>query len=126
MKQAVLLSIVIFLCSCAGGQIVPNAVLYNNTCTFIFESPAAASVNLIGDFNNWDPVSLPMKKQDGKTWVLRMHLAEGIYHYQFIVNHDTPVVPPHADAYASDGFGGRDGIVLVGRGLRGEEKHVTE
>ena len=126
MKQAVMLFVIVSLWSCAGGLIVPNAVMHNNTCTFTYESSSAVSVNLTGDFNNWDPASLPMQKLDRKTWVLRMHLAEGIYHYQFIVNHDTRVVPPHADAYASDGFGGKDGIVLVGRGLHGEEKHVTE
>ena len=126
MKHAVLLFVIVSLWGCAGGPIVPNAVTYNNTCTFTYESSSAESVNLAGDFNDWDPASLPMQKLDRGTWVLRIHLAEGIYHYQFIVNHDIRVVPPHADAYASDGFGGKDGIVLVGGVLHGEEKNVTE
>jgi 1,4-alpha-glucan branching enzyme len=116
MKQAAILFVIVSLWSCAGGQIIPNVVIYNNTCTFTYESASAKSVNLTGDFNSWDTSSLPMKKVDSKTWVLRMHLNKGIYHYQFIINKDKRVVPPYADAYSSDGFGGKNGVLIIGNG----------
>ncbi len=129
MKQKVLLVVILMgsaLIGCVSGQIIPNTAVDGTSCTFTYESVSASAVSLVGDFNNWDPASLPMRKAGGKTWILRIQLPQGIYQYRFIVNHDTPVTPPHAQDYASDGYGGRNAVVIVKGRLPGQEKRVTE
>jgi Glycogen recognition site of AMP-activated protein kinase len=46
---------------------------------------SARKVYLAGDFNNWDPAALLMKKQEGG-WVFPVHLAPGKHLYKFIVD----------------------------------------
>ncbi len=45
----------------------------------------AKQVFLAGDFNNWSPNSLAMKKEQGE-WVLTVHLSPGKHLYKFIVD----------------------------------------
>jgi 1,4-alpha-glucan branching enzyme len=126
MVLMVVMTLVSVLAGCVRSQIVPSTAVDGTTCTFTYISASASSVNLAGDFNNWDSASLPMKKIDGKTWIMRIQLEKGVYQYQFIVDHETPVPPPHAAAYAADGFGGKNGIVIVPGGLPGVQKRVTD
>ena len=45
----------------------------------------ARKVFLAGDFNNWNPLSLSMKKE-GDEWVFPVHLSVGKHLYKFIVD----------------------------------------
>jgi 1,4-alpha-glucan branching enzyme len=45
----------------------------------------ASKVFLTGDFNNWNPSSLPMQK-NGDGWVFSVHLSAGKHQYKFIVD----------------------------------------
>ncbi len=45
----------------------------------------ARSVYLAGDFNNWSPTSLAMKKEGGN-WVFSVHLSVGKHKYKYIVD----------------------------------------
>ena len=47
--------------------------------------PNAKKVFLAGDFNNWNPLSLAMKKE-GDEWVFPVHLSVGKHLYKFIVD----------------------------------------
>ncbi len=56
--------------------------------------PSAKGVFLAGEFNNWDAVSLPMKKEGDGFWAAKISLKPGRYEYRFWVNgarHDDPV-----------------------------------
>lgn len=111
--------IILLAVDCAPEQIVPNTVIgYNDVCTFTYFAPSAKSVSLVGNFNNWDSALMSMKKDGRHIWVINVRLPEGIYYYQFVVDNNRWVVPPHAHAYASDGFGGKNGILIVGKGLK--------
>ncbi len=55
--------------------------------------PDAERVSLAGDFNNWDIVSLPMKKDGDGFWEANVDLLPGRYQYRFPINgvwHDDP------------------------------------
>ncbi len=59
--------------------------------------PRAEGVFLAGDFNNWNVVSLPMKKDGDGFWEANVILPPGRYEYRFWVNgawHDDPVENP--------------------------------
>lgn len=53
--------------------------------TFRINAPEAKAVFLAGDFNGWNPNSLPMKK-DGDSWIFSLHLQPGKHRYKFIVD----------------------------------------
>lgn len=48
--------------------------------------PEAKRVFLAGDFNNWDVVSLPMRKEGDGFWEANIDLTPGRYEYRFWVN----------------------------------------
>ncbi len=56
------------------------------TVTFKVRAPAARKVELAGEFNDWDPNSLPMKKDDDGFWRVVLKLAPGSYQYKLIVD----------------------------------------
>ena len=55
----------------------------------------AATVCLIGDFNNWSATTHPMKRQADGSWFLQLPLTHGRHYYQFLVDGE-PVLDPEA------------------------------
>jgi 5'-AMP-activated protein kinase regulatory beta subunit len=53
---------------------------------FVFEGPEANQVYLVGEFNQWNNQSIPMKKDRNGTWKKKMKLVPGRYEYQFLVD----------------------------------------
>jgi hypothetical protein len=53
--------------------------------TFKITAPDAKKVFLAGDFNGWNPASLPMIRE-GDTWTFNLFLAPGKHRYKFIVD----------------------------------------
>ena len=120
-RHTIAFLMILFAAGCAHERIVPSAVVSGGNCTFAYTDPQAETVSLVGSFNNWDRTSVPMKRVDRGTWAVSVRLPRGVYYYQFVVDGRTWVVPPYADAYAPDGFGERDAVVVVGDGLKGRE-----
>jgi 1,4-alpha-glucan branching enzyme len=54
--------------------------------TFILEVDGAVNISLMGDFNNWDEKTHPMKKHDDVTWKKTVFLNPGRYEYRFLVD----------------------------------------
>jgi 1,4-alpha-glucan branching enzyme len=48
--------------------------------------PQAKSVQVAGDFNDWNPQKSQMKKAAGGYWQLKIPLARGVYKYRFVVD----------------------------------------
>lgn len=67
----------------------------------VFRCPAARSVAIAGDFNEWSPTAHPMiRDESGELWHIRLALAPGRYEYKFLVDGrdwwndpDAPKVP---------------------------------
>jgi hypothetical protein len=80
---------------------------------FTLVAPSAARVSIVGDFNQWNPTTLPMRRStDGQTWEIEVPLASGRYTYAFFV--DGRVARDSAAAEsANDGFGTPSSVVLV-------------
>jgi 1,4-alpha-glucan branching enzyme len=53
---------------------------------FYFGKPDATTVNLMGDFNSWNPNSLPMEKRVDGWWFIQVPLAHGHHTYLFVVD----------------------------------------
>jgi len=53
---------------------------------FYVVEPYAKSVYLIGDFNNWNPYSHPLQKNERGWWEIEIDLPHGEYSYRFIID----------------------------------------
>lgn len=82
---------------------------------FVLVAPQAATVSLVGDFNDWDAARTPMRplRADGPVWSAVVPLAPGRYHYAFLVNGSRWLADPAAPAASDDGFGAPSSVVTV-------------
>ncbi len=53
---------------------------------FEFLAPVAQEVYLAGDFNNWEGISNPMKKDKKGLWKTTLSLKPGRYEYRFLAD----------------------------------------
>ena len=90
-----------------------NAANTADTLQFVLVAPQAASVALVGDFNDWDPARSPMQTAHG-VWATVMRLAPGRYRYAFLVNGVEWRADPSAPAATDDEFGTPSSVVTVG------------
>jgi hypothetical protein len=67
-------------------------------------------VNIAGSFNNWDPDSIPMRKE-GSVWIVVLTLPPGTYEYMFVENGDRWISDALAPMTRDDGFGGRNAVL---------------
>lgn len=84
-----------------------------DTFQFVFVAPQAASVSLVGDFNDWDPGRSPMQTAQG-VWATAVRLAPGRYRYAFLVNGVEWRADPGAPTARDDEFGTPSSVVTVG------------
>lgn len=74
--------------------------------------PGADSVELMGDFTDWEPLSL--SRVAPGVWEIGLVLDAGVHRVNVRTNGGDWRVPPALTA-VSDGFGGRVGLLVVGR-----------
>jgi 1,4-alpha-glucan branching enzyme len=78
------------------------------------QAPEARSVHLIGTFCGWDRQAHPLSPGEKKgTWEVIVPLGPGTYEYAFLVDGQEVVTPPQAPLYVDDGFGQRNGVLVV-------------
>ncbi len=76
---------------------------------FRLDRPDARAVRLVGDFSDWEPISMQREKE---AWVARIKLAPGVYHFKFLVDGEW-YVPEDAPGIVSDEFGGVNATLVV-------------
>ena len=79
---------------------------------FICTAPEAQSVNLVGDFNDWNPRAHPMKQLVDKAWTLRADLKHGHHRYAFMVD-QVLTLDPRAMGITRNDKGERVSMVAV-------------
>ena len=84
-----------------------------NPFQFVLVAPQAASVALVGDFNDWDPARSPMQTAQG-VWATTVPLAPGRYRYAFLVNGVEWRADPGAPRARDDEFGTPSSVITVG------------
>ena len=73
-----------------GGVNMPKK---GKKVVFELKAPTATSVAVSGDFNNWDPKGLPLKKKRSGIWSVELSLQPGRYEYKFIVDGEWKIDP---------------------------------
>lgn len=81
---------------------------------FLLEAPAASSVAVAGDFNDWEP-SFVLDDPDGDgVWSGRVPVRPGVHAYMFVIDETEWLTDPNAARYQDDGFGNRNAVLAVG------------
>ena len=81
---------------------------------FAFADPAATSVTVAGDFNDWDAQATALRDTDGDgVWTGLIALRPGMHKYMFVVNGERWVTDPEAERYVDDGFGNRNAVIAI-------------
>ncbi len=84
--------------------------------TFTLEKDAArdaSSVNLVGDFNNWDQQTTPMRKQKDGSFAVTLELEAGReYQFRYLIDSQSWENDWNADRYAKNSFGDCDNSVI--------------
>jgi 1,4-alpha-glucan branching enzyme len=75
-------------------------------------APGAKRVTLVGDFNDWHPDALPLKRQIDGTWSVQVTLGHGHHHYQFLVD-GKPTLDPRAQGIARNEANEKVSLVAV-------------
>jgi 1,4-alpha-glucan branching enzyme len=76
--------------------------------------PNAQSVAVAGSFNQWSTSSHPLERRSASgVWTAIVTLPPGEHLFMYVVDGSQWISPPAADDHAEDGFGARNGIVIV-------------
>jgi serine/threonine protein kinase len=81
---------------------------------FTLTAPNAQSIVVTGDFNNWDPSGIPMRKRPNGVWAATLQLPAGRHLYKLIVDGKW-MADPENPAQEDDGYSGKNSVVVVGR-----------
>jgi 1,4-alpha-glucan branching enzyme len=82
------------------------------TVNFICNAPQARAVSLVGDFNEWNPASHPMKQMPDKAWMGTVSLKHGHHRYAFMVDGQL-TLDPRAQGITRNDKGERVSLVPV-------------
>jgi len=87
------------------------------SCRVTFRVPEernATRVNLVGEFNDWDIISDPMRKRRDGSFSLTLSLTPGnSYRFRYLVDDTTWENEPEADAYVPNPYGTEDSLIHV-------------
>jgi 1,4-alpha-glucan branching enzyme len=74
----------------------------------------ARSVAVAGSFNEWSASSHQLAREGtSSVWALVVALPPGEHVFMFVIDGSRWVSPPLADDFVDDGFGSRNGVVVV-------------
>jgi 1,4-alpha-glucan branching enzyme len=75
---------------------------------------SANQVNLVGDFNNWNKESLPMKKLKTGEFTVSIDLETGKeYQFKYLIDGNTWINELEADKYVPNEFQSENSVVVV-------------
>jgi 1,4-alpha-glucan branching enzyme len=99
--------------SCATARPAAPAVTPSGV-RFVLIHPGARSVALAGSFNQWSASSdLLTRDPRGGAWTIVVTLPPGEHLFMYVVDGSQWISPPLAADYMDDGFGAKNGVVVV-------------
>lgn len=95
----------------AAAAVAPDTV---QIVRFVFVDSGAASVELVGDFNEWTRGATALERSGAPgVWAVSVALTPGRHEYAFIINGNRWVADPLA-VKSSDDFGTESSVIRVG------------
>ncbi len=90
----------------------PAPKLNLRSMNFICTAPQAQSVTLVGDFNQWNAHSHPMKQMTDGAWLINVDLKHGHHRYAFLVD-GVLTLDPRAQGITRDDQNQRVSLIPV-------------
>ena len=76
------------------------------------DAPGAKTVQLLGDFNNWDKSVEPMTALKSNDFTATLELEAGkAYQFRYLINGSVWKNDPKADYFAANSFGEENGVI---------------
>ncbi len=76
--------------------------------------PGAASVSVVGDFNDWDRSRTQLARvANGSQWRATLALGEGVYRYAFLVDGQEWIADPSRPSASDIDFGGQVSVLAI-------------
>ena len=86
----------------------------NGRLLFVFHDDEARSVSVAGDFNGWNHVATPLKRNGSGIWTTEVTTPQtGRLEYKFIINGQRWLEDPSNGMKAPDNFGGLNSVLVV-------------
>ena len=105
---------VLLLAVLPSPQTGPQLGAEEGIAQFVGRFPGARSVNVVGSFNDWGPVSIPLEDRDHDgVWQAVVVLPAGTHEYMFMVDGERLVVDPLAGRFVEDDFGRVNSLLIV-------------
>jgi 1,4-alpha-glucan branching enzyme len=84
-----------------------------NSVVFTAFYPSARTVQIAGDFNNWQPQQNPMEKiKDKGYWQAKLPLAKGTYRYRLVVDGQWQQDPNNSNSEPNP-YGGLNSVLSI-------------
>jgi 1,4-alpha-glucan branching enzyme len=102
--------------SCTAGVQRPSLapVITPDGVRFSLLRADAKSVAVAGTFNEWSPSShVLVRDATTHVWTRVVALPPGEHLFMFVVDGTQWITPPSADEFVDDGFGAKNGVVIV-------------
>lgn len=81
---------------------------------FVYFDEDAESIEIAGDFSDWQPVELNREYTGGKqVWTGMMPVERGEHRYMFVRNGEEWVTDPLAEVQQDDGFGNKNAVLYL-------------
>ena len=81
---------------------------------FVFIAPEASSVQVTGDFVDWNPEGIALHEERATgVWTVDVPLEPGVYQYGFVVDGEEWRPDPRAVSNVDDGFGRENSVMIV-------------
>jgi 1,4-alpha-glucan branching enzyme len=80
--------------------------------TFSFTAPDATSVQLVGDFTQWQAYPIPLQRGSGGIWRTTIELEPGEHHYRFLVDGQWRD-DPECTLQVPNPYGSQDAVLQV-------------
>lgn len=100
-------------------SLVKKQLKAKQVCKVTFRLPSelasgAARVTLVGDFNDWDPATLPLEKLKSGDFKVTIDLESGRdYQFRYLIDGTTWLNDGAADRYVPSGFAGAENSVVA-------------
>lgn len=81
---------------------------------FVYFDESAESIEIAGDFNNWEPSELTRETMgDRQVWTGLVPVTRGEHKYMFVRNGGEWVTDPLAEVQQDDGFGNKNAVLYL-------------
>jgi 1,4-alpha-glucan branching enzyme len=114
LSRTTIVAVGLLMVACTAIKPVERSASGTKSVKLTLAAPAAKSVAVAGSFNEWSTVAQPMTAKDSDgAWSIRLDLPRGEYRFMYVIDGREWLTPPVADDFVDDGFGQKNGILVV-------------